>query len=313
MSNTKKRIPPDIKKQILERVKAGGKSIKEIAEEHGISVKSIYTWLDKETIGSSGKNMLKLERENRELKQIIGELTDWHTKQKIEEVLHEHPSYGHKRLAIALGFNKKRVRRVMKIFGIKPYLRHRKPWKHASKSTYEVFPNLLTTVALERVNQIWVTDFTYIFWKNRFIYLATIMDIMTREIIGVCVLANHLSALVLQALVSALMDHPKPDIIHSDHDTEYTATVFQEFCISAGIKISMSAKGSPWENGYQESFYDKFKIDLGDPERFNDLVELVYEIYRTVHIYNTTRIHMSLKMPPREFAKKIATGYNPGN
>ena len=75
MSKTKQRIPQDIKKQILERVKTSGKSVKEIAEEHGISIKSIYTWLSNETNGISGKSVLKLERENKELKQIIGELT----------------------------------------------------------------------------------------------------------------------------------------------------------------------------------------------------------------------------------------------
>jgi len=73
------------------------------------------------------------------------------------------------------------------------------------------------------------------------------------------------------------------------------------------MSISMSRKSSPWENGYHESFYDKFKIDLGDPNRFDDLGELVYEIYQTIHIYNTTRIHTALKMSLREFTKKIAS------
>jgi transposase InsO family protein len=234
-------------------------------------------------------------------------IEDWKIKQKIEEVLHDFPSYGHKRISLALKLNKKRIRRVMKLYGIKPYRRHRKPWKRVKTRIYDIFPNLLLTTPLVRMNQIWVTDFTYLFWKNRFIYLATVMDIWNREIVGACVLANHSSALVIQAMISALMDHPKPDIIHSDHGSEYTAKVFQDFCLSAGIDISMSRKGSPWENGYQESFYDKFKIDLGDPNRFDDLGELVYEIYHTIHIYNTIRIHTALKMSPREFAKKSAS------
>jgi putative transposase len=234
-------------------------------------------------------------------------IEDWKIKQKIEEVLHAFPSYGHKRISLALKLNKKRIRRVMKIYGIKPYRRHRKPWKRVKTRIYDVYPNLLLTTPLTKMNQIWVTDFTYLFWKDRFIYLATVMDIWNREIVGACVLANHSSALTVQAVVSALMDHPKPDIIHSDQGSEYTAKVFQDFCLSAGINISMSRKGSPWENGYQESFYDKFKIDLGDPNRFDDLGELVYEIYHTIHIYNTARIHTALKMSPREFAKKIAS------
>lgn len=233
---------------------------------------------------------------------------DWLIKQKIEEVLHEYPSYGHRRIAIVLSHNKKRILRVMKLYGIKSYRRSRKPWKRNKREKYEVFPNLLLTTPLIRMNQIWVTDFTYIFYKNQFIYLATVMDVYNREIVGVSVLSNHSSALVIQAMISSLMNHPKPNIIHSDHGSEYTAKIFQNFCHYSGIQISMSAKGSPWQNGYQESFYGKFKIELGDPNRFNDLGELVYEIYHMIHVYNTSRIHTSLKMSPREFAKRIGKG-----
>lgn len=234
-------------------------------------------------------------------------IKDWQTKQKIENVLHEYPSYGHKRIAIHLKMNKKKILRVMKIYGIKPYRRHRKPWKRSKTKEYQAYPNLLLTTPLTSLNQIWVTDFTYLWYHAQFIYVATVMDILNREIVGVCVLANHSSALVLQALVSALMNHPRPDIIHSDQGSEYTARIFQDFCLSAGIDISMSKKGSPWENGYQESFYDKFKVDLGEPNRFDDLGELVYEIYRTIYVYNNTRIHTALRMSPREFAKKISS------
>lgn len=71
-----------------------------------------------------------------------------------------------------------------------------------------------------------------------------------------------------------------------------------------GIAISRSHPGCPWENGYQESFYDKFKVDLGDPNRFSTLGELVAELYRTVWVYNHTRIHSVLKVPPLVFAQQ---------
>jgi putative transposase len=229
---------------------------------------------------------------------------DLEVKQKIEKVWSDHSSYGHKRLATALKLNKKRILRVMKKFNIKPYRRHRKPFKRSIASVYDKYPNLLKNIFVVRINQIWVTDFTYLWYKNRFIYVATVIDIWNREVVGVAVLTNHSSSLVIQAMVSALMDHPRPNIIHSDQGSEYTAEIFQDFCISSGIKISMSKKGSPWQNGYQESFYDKFKIDLGDPNRFESLGELVFEIYRTIYVYNTTRIHTALKMSPREFALK---------
>jgi len=229
---------------------------------------------------------------------------DLEVKEKIEKVWNDHPSYGHKRLAIHLKLNRKRVLRVMKKFNLKPYRRHRKPFKRSNASIYDKYQNLLITTALVRINQIWVTDFTYLWYRNRFIYLATIIDIWNREVVGVAVLTNHSTALIMQAIVSALMDHPKPDIIHSDQGSEYTSKLYEDFCDSSGIQISMSNKGSPWQNGYQESFYDKFKIDLGDPNRFETLGELVYEIYHTIYVYNTSRIHTALKMSPREFAKK---------
>jgi transposase InsO family protein len=231
-------------------------------------------------------------------------IEDWKVKEDIEKVWSDFPSYGHKRLSTALKLNKKRILRVMKKFNLKPYRRHRKPFKRSGTKELSVYLNLLPITLLVKINQIWVTDFTYLWYKNRFIYVATVIDIWNREVVGICVLTNHSSALIVQALVSALMDHPKPDIVHSDQGGEYTAKIFQDFCVSSGIQISMSEKGSPWQNGYQESFYDKFKIDLGDPNRFETLGELVYEIYRTIYIYNTTRIHTALKMSPREFALK---------
>lgn len=75
MTKKTHRVPQDLKQQILERVKHGGKTIKEIAAEHGISDKSIYTWLRAGALGMTGKEELQLRKENQELKALIGELT----------------------------------------------------------------------------------------------------------------------------------------------------------------------------------------------------------------------------------------------
>ena len=145
---------------------------------------------------------------------------DWQTKCLIEEVLHEHPSYGHKRIAIALKLNKKRIRRVMKIFGIKPYRRRsKKPWKQGKPDNCS-YPNLLLTNCPDYENHIWVSDFTYIPFKNRFVYLATVMDLYTKKIVGLAVLTNHSSQLVTNALLSALLNSPRPLIFHSDNGSE---------------------------------------------------------------------------------------------
>ena len=80
---------------------------------------------------------------------------------------------------------------------------------------------------------------------------------------------------------------------------------FQELCRDLGIKQSMSRRGCHWENGFQESFYDKFKLELGDPDRIMNLGQLVAHIYRTISIYNHTRIHSALGMSPKQFASQF--------
>ena len=72
----------------------------------------------------------------------------------------------------------------------------------------------------------------------------------------------------------------------------------------------MSKKGSPWQNGYQESFFGNWKVDIGDVNRFRTLGELTAEIYRSIHYYNNLRIHTSLGMAPREFARQNEIKYN---
>lgn len=230
---------------------------------------------------------------------------DWALKARIEEALHVHHSYGHKRLALELKVNKKRVRRVMKLFGIKPYRRRKWPKPRKKRPLGAViYPNLLLTTEPAYPHQIWVSDFTEWLFHGKRIYLATIMDLYTRQIVGWNVLTNHTVHLILPAFLMAIMKYPPPEIIHSDQGSEYASALYTLVVERSGIRISMSHPASPWENGYQESFYSQFKVDLGDPNRFDHLGELIAEIIQTIHAYNTTRIHTSLKMPPLLFAKK---------
>lgn len=253
-----------------------------LAQEHGFSRSSLY------------------------YKKILP-FGDWQLKIKIEEALHKEPSYGHKRLANHLGVGKAKVLRVMKIYGIKPYRRRRaKKWKKAGKPMI-IYPNLLLKVFPAEVNHIWVSDFTRIAYRGKIVYLATIMDIFNREIVGFSVMLSHGISLVINALLSALNQRPPPEILHSDQGSEYTSKDYIDLVELFNIKISMSRKASPWENGYQESFYNQFKVDLGDPNRFDSLGELIYAIYNQINHYNTQRIHTVLKTSPRNYLKSLKT------
>ena len=102
-------------------------------------------------------------------------------------------------------------------------------------------------------------------------------------------------------------------IIHTDQGSEYTAKEYIHLMASLDIKISMSAKASPWENSYQESFYDNFKTDLGlEFERFETIGQFVEAIHKTINYYNTQRIHLSLKTSPSKF-RQIFVSKHPRN
>jgi transposase InsO family protein len=233
---------------------------------------------------------------------------DWNLKIRIENILHSNPSYGHKRIARALSVNKKPVLRVMHLFGIKPMRRRtHKPTKAKDLGKNAAhYQNLLLTIPFPTHAGIaWVSDFTYIKFHEKFVYLATIMDLYHRQVVGWSVLTSHTAQLTVTALIDALEKHDAPDIIHSDQGSEYRSKIYTRFVEQCSIQVSMSRKGSPWENGYQESFYSQFKVDLGDPNRFKNLAELAVALHQQIFYYNNSRIHSKLRMSPVAYAEQL--------
>jgi transposase InsO family protein len=231
---------------------------------------------------------------------------DEEVKQQIESVWTKHPAYGHKRLALALKLNKKRILRVMKKFGMKPYRRRlSKPIKIADlgKPALAVV-NVSKLLCPLAPNIVWVGDFTYIRFQEKFIYFATIMDQFTREIVGWNISRYHNSELVVGALEDAFKRRTHvPVYLHSDQGSEYDSQMYQNTLKQLGIQLSMSDKGSPWQNGFQESFYSHFKLDLGRTDRFEHLGELGAALHQAVLYYNEERLHSVLKMTPKAFAQ----------
>jgi len=238
-------------------------------------------------------------------------LIDEEVKKQIESVQVDHPDYGHKRIAIHLRLNKKRILRVMKKFGIKPYRRvSPKPRKKDDENKPpSSFPNLIQEMldnnTINRFGLVWGTDFTYLAYKQKFLYLATIIDLWNREIVGVNISRYHNRFLVIGAFLDAVDRFSSPRIIHSDQGSEYDSKDFQELVKEYHCQISMSKKAHPWENGRQESFYGKFKTYLGQLNRFENEGELIAEIYQAIYYFNNERIHGKLKMSPMKFRQKF--------
>lgn len=231
---------------------------------------------------------------------------DWALKCAIEGVLRTQPSYGSRRAAQDLHINRKRAQRVMRLFGLQAFRRRGKKFRHARRTLTKRYQNLLWGILPSLPNSAWVSDFTELPFRGKKLFLCTVMDLWSREVLGWSLLTTKSSVLVLHALTSALLHRSRPGIFHSDNGREYEARAVTGLLTSVGAAISRIHPGCPWENGYQEGFYSQFKVELGDPNRFRSLGELIAEVHAMLYAYNHTRIHSALRMPPSVFAAQHA-------
>lgn len=223
---------------------------------------------------------------------------------QINDAHKDNPAYGQYRMALELRVNHKRTERVMKLFGITAP-RHKK--KHfCTVSTYNhEYTNLIKDIPESDFvpHLIWVCDVSFFKFQGQFWYLATIEDLATRQVIASQVGKFHDSALIISVIKQAIQTTGHtPSYFHTDQGTEFMAKLVTDYLELRDIKVSVSAKAAPWQNGYKESFFGHFKDEFGDINRFETPGELIEEIYGQIHYYNFKRIHRSLKMSPVKFA-----------
>jgi len=242
-------------------------------------------------------------------------IKDLAIKDKIEETFKVHPAYGHRRLALELKMNKKKILRIMHKFKLKPprlWYKKKFPTK-ANPAFKNQFTNLLANIDWLRYSfgDLWSSDLTYLKFQGRFLYLAIIKDLVSKEIIAFNLSARHDSDLVLKTLKEALLKTNKqtnkpPKLFHSDRGSEYLSRECIAFLKKMGVWISVSDPGSPWQNGWSESFFSSFKTESGDFNRFETLGELIEYVYGYLNYYNNDRIQTKIKMSPIQFKQKVS-------
>lgn len=235
---------------------------------------------------------------------------DLEVKKKIDENHISNPAYGHRRLALDLKLNKKRILRVMHEFKIKPpRLWYQKKYITKTSPDYQdQYTNLLKDADLTQyaIGDIWSSDLTYIKYQGKFIYLAIIQDIVSKEIVAFNLSNHHDSDLVLKTLKEALLKAKKPPLIfHSDRGREFLSEQCIIFLEGLKVEISVSDPGAPWQNAWSESFFSRFKTESGNFNRFETLGELVEYIFSYLSYYNNDRIQVKLKMSPVQFKSKF--------
>lgn len=236
-------------------------------------------------------------------------------KDKIDEIQVEFPYYGYRMLHHELErrghlVNEKRIRRVQRKFGLFA-MRLRKFIRTTdSNHRHRVYPNLLKNRAsVSALDEVWVSDITYVRIDTGFVFVAIVMDLCSRKVVGYGISKNIDRELTLAALDMAI-ESRKPDvglIHHSDRGVQYACDDYIELMSEWKMRPSMSRSGNPYDNAYMESFMKTLKyneIYLNHYESWNDVIERVPEFIEEV--YNKKRLHSALGyVTPNEYEKLI--------
>lgn len=162
----------------------------------------------------------------------------------------------------------------------------------------------------EKPNQKWTTDITYIWVDKQWLYLATVMDLYSRSIVGWALDTQMTETLITAALKMAFERRAiEPDlIIHSDRGVQYRSHKYIDFMKSKGCKPSMSRKGNCWDNAPMESFFSRLKVELIYAEQYATVQEAKSGIFEYIEVfYNRLRRHSAIGyMSPAEFERKAA-------
>ncbi len=201
---------------------------------------------------------------------------DRELRDRIERIALEFARYGYRRMTAELRrrgtvANHKRVLRLMREGSLLVQVR-RFCRTTNSAHDYGRFPNLLRDLRIERLNQVWCADITYVRLRRDFVYLAVLMDIYPRAIRGWELSGNLTEALTATALERALARHT-PEIHHSDQGVQYAAGDYVARLLQRGIRVSMAARGQPRQNAFAERLMRTLKEEEVYLHEYEDLAE----------------------------------------
>ena len=229
---------------------------------------------------------------------------------RIEQIVVEFARYGYRRVTHQLRregwkVNHKRVARLMREQSLQCQIKRRWVKTTDSEHGYRVYPNLLKGLQVRGRNQVWVADITYIRILTGFLYLAVVLDLFSRKVIGWALSEQIDAELTLAGLRMALAERGavKGCIHHSDRGVQYACHAYVEELEAAGMRISMARKGNPYDNAAAESFMKTLKCEEVYLWDYHSLEDVKHRVpYFLQEIYNHKRLHSALGyVTPEEF------------
>ena len=218
-----------------------------------------------------------------------------HLMRLLDEQYLNTPFYGIRRLTRWLSrlghkVNHKRVDRLMKLMGWQTI--YRKPNTSWKNKDHKVYPYLLKDLKIERANQAWGIDITYVPMRRGFMYLCAIIDLHTRYVVNWGVSNTMTAEWVCMLVEEAITMHGKPEIINSDQGSQFTSMEYTELLKSKEIQISMDGKGRAIDNIFIERLWKSVKYECVYLHVFDDGVQRYEGLNKYFHFYNFIILHI---------------------
>lgn len=231
-------------------------------------------------------------------------------KDKITAILFDFPYYGHRRVVAQLKrgghcVNKKKVQRVMRVTGLVQKVRKWKPRTTDSRHKLTIYSNCVKDLVLVRPKQVFVGDITYVRLAKGFCYVAIVLDIFTKKVVGWAIAEHMEASLCVEALELAL-EGGAPEYFHSDRGGQYCSDAHTALLKENNVAISMADTGVSVDNPFAESFNRTLKVEevyLAEYMTIDDAEESIKQFIEDV--YNKKRLHSSIGyVPPEEFERE---------
>ena len=230
---------------------------------------------------------------------------------RIDEQYLKTPYFGSRRMAIVLAgegeeVNRKRIQRLMGLMGLEAI--HPGPRTTVRNPDHKVYPYLLRGVKVERRDQVWSSDITYIPMHQGFMYLTAVIDWYSRYVLSWS-LSNSLDGRFCKESLEEALRGGKPEIFNTDQGVQYTARSFTGRLEEAGVLVSMDGRGRALDNVFVERLWRSLKYEEVYLKDYRSVSELVSGLTSWFRFYNHERPHQSLKYrTPAEVYQEAGRG-----